>query len=176
MIKMQLRFICVLALAMIFGLIATSRPAACQAGRLTEPTGGFSYSPPPGWKIRTFPGLKYKICYAAPAHGFAPNIDVVDETAPMSLAEYMRVSMTHMHLVYAKFHVVTQGAFLTSSSLHGVRLVSNGTINGKNVRQIFYVFPAAKNRKIVVTVSWLASDGNKYTAASDGAMKSFRLL
>lgn len=173
---MQFRFVYALALAMIFGLIATSRPAVCQAGRLTEPAGGFSYNPPPGWKIRTFPGLKYKICYTTPAQGFAPNINAVDETAPLSLAEYVRVSMTHMNLAYAKFHIVTQGAFLTGSGLHGVRLVSNGTINGKNVRQIFYVFPAAHNRKIIVTASWLASDGNKYTAAADGAMKSFRLL
>ena len=145
------------------------------ATRLSEPAGGFSYVPPPGWKIRTFPGAKYKISYATPAQGFAPNLNVVDETAAVGLSDYVRVSMTHMNMAYSQFHVLSQGAFRTSSGLSGIRVMSQGTINGKAVRQIFYVFPAPSSRKIIVTASWLASDGNKYTQATDSAMKTFKL-
>ena len=81
-----------------------------------------------------------------------------------------------MNLAYSKFRVLSQTSFATRPGLRGVRLVSDGTLNSRNVRQIFYIFPAPSNRKIIVTASWLASDGNKYTQAADGAMKTFRLL
>ena len=167
------------ALSLAPVLPASAAPAShvgASAARLSEPSGGFSYLPPAGWKIRTFPGLKYKICYTTPAGGFAPNINVVDETAPVSLAEYIRVSMAHMNLAYSQFQLLSQAPFVTSSGLHGVRLVSRGTMNSRSVRQIFYVFPAPSSRKIIVTASWLATDGDKYTRAADGAMKTFKLL
>jgi len=37
------------------------------------------------------------------------------------------------------------------------------------------VFPAANNRKIIATATWLAADGSKYVAPADAAMKTFKL-
>ena len=169
--------------AAALGLAYTPPVSAAPAGhigasaaRLSEPSGGFSYVPPAGWKIRTFPGLKYKICYTMAAGGFAPNINAADETAPVGLNQYVQVSMAHMNLVYSEFHLLNQTPFVTGSGLHGVRLVSTGTISNRTMRQIFYIFPAPSSRKIIVTASWLASEGDKYTRAADGAMKTFRLL
>jgi len=168
-----------LSLALVLPASAGPVPAGhagSSAARLSEPSGGFSYIPPTGWKIRTFPGLKYKICYTTPMGGFAPNINAADETAPVGLNKYVQVSMAHMNLAYSQFHLLNQTPFVTGSGLHGIRLVSTGTISNRTLRQIFYIFPAPSSRKIIVTASWLASEGDKYTRAADGAMKTFRLL
>ena len=169
--------------AAVLSLAALAPVSAAPAGhaetsavRLSEPSGGFSYLPPAGWRIRTFPGAKYKISYTTPAHGFAPNLNVVDETAAVGLSDYVRASMSHMNLAYSQFRLLSQGAFSTSSGLHGIRVVCQGTLSSRTVRQIFYIFSAPSNRKIIVTASWLASDGDKYTQATDGAMKTFRLI
>jgi len=37
------------------------------------------------------------------------------------------------------------------------------------------VFPAANNRKIIATATWLAADGSKYVAPVNTAMKTFKL-
>ncbi len=50
-----------------------------EAGRHVESTGRFSYVPPPGWTMRDFPGLRYKIVHTTPVNGFAPNLNVTDE-------------------------------------------------------------------------------------------------
>jgi hypothetical protein len=179
---MQSRFLWVGALvALSFGITQTvsaktvnPAPSSGHSARLTEPSGGFSYVPPVGWHIRTFPGLKYRMSYVM-ASGFAPNINVVDETAPVPLNKYVQMNLTQMTRVYTVFHVLGQSPFVTSSGLHGIRLASTGTVAGKHVHQIFYLFPAPSSRKIVVTASWLAADGEKYTRAVDGSMKTFAL-
>lgn len=159
-----------------FGTAVPAKPVMMgQPARLTEPTGGFSYLPPPGWKIRTFPGLKYRISYTMSV-GFAPNINVIDETVAAPLGQYMQMSLGPMKQTYTNLHVLSQVPFTTSSGLPGMRMAVDGTVTGRHLRQIFYVFAAPSNRKIVVTASWLASDGDKYAKTTDASLKTFKLL
>lgn len=150
-------------------------PVHAQGARISEPTGGFSYVPPPGWRSRPFPGLKYKICYANPKGGFAPNINILDETAAVPLDKYLQLSLVGMKRAYTTLAVVGQKPFVTASGIHGIRMAVNGTTGGRNMHQVFYVFPTRTARKIVVTASCLASDGSKYEAATDASMKTFKL-
>ncbi len=149
-------------------------PAFAQGTRVAEPSGGFSYTAPAGWHIKTFPGLKYKICYAAPSGGFAPNLTVLDETAAVPLDKYVQLSLRGMQRVYTGLAVVSQKPFATASGLRGVRMAVNGTTQGRKMHQVFYVFPAG-SRKFIATASNLAADGTKYEAATDAAMKTFKL-
>ena len=150
--------------------------------RLTDSSGGFSYVPPPGWQIRNYPGIKYKISSAPPMAVFTPTIVVRYDVVPVDLDRYVRgctagimKHLTDPDKSYTTYHVVSQGAFVTAAGLHGVRLLSDATLFGKSVRQIFYTFPGPSNRKYIATTSWLQADGNKYAAASDEAMKTFTL-
>ncbi len=175
---MPFRFLPAAALpALMLGLtcVLPASPVLAQGTRLSEPAGGFSYLPPAGWHIRTFPGLKYKVCYTTPANGFAPNINTVDEVAPMALGPYMQISVSHMKLAYTSLHVVGQRPFVTASGLRGVRMATDGVVGDKHMHQVFYVFPGSNNRKYVLTASALASDGSKYDAATDASMKTFKL-
>lgn len=175
---MQLRFLsasALLPLAVGLAITAPALPAPAQGTRLSEPAGGFSYLPPTGWHIRTFPSLKYKICYTTPANGFAPNINTVDEVAPMAMGPYMQLSVTQMKRAYTNLHVLSQNPFVTASGIHGIRMATDGVVGGKHMHQVFYVFPSANNHKYVMPASSLASDHNKYDAATDKAMKTFKL-
>ncbi len=175
---MQPRFLCAIALSVLTVGLAVSVPAVpalAQGTRVSEPTGGFSYVPPPGWHTKPFPGLKYKICYTNSLGGFAPNINILEETAAVPLDKYMQISLVGMKQAYTTFAILSQKPFVTASGIRGVRMVVNGTTGGRNMHQVFYVFPGANDRKYVVTASSLASDGNRYNAATDASMKTFRL-
>jgi hypothetical protein len=54
---------------------------------LHEPSGGFSYEPPPGWEVAQLPGMKYRV-----AHGEAEDFtdEFVDSAAGMRLHEDAR--------------------------------------------------------------------------------------
>lgn len=154
---------------------APGGPAEAEGARLTEESGGFSYIPPDGWQIKTFAGMKYLISYGPRANGFTPNINVQDELAPVPLDDYARLNLIQISRMYADFKPLGRTAFVTASGLSGVRLAADGTLMGQHTRQVFYLFPAAGARKIIVVATWLASDGNKYAPAVDASLKTFRL-
>lgn len=174
---MRTRLLCLAAFSVLTigaNLSGQTSPALAQ-GRLSEPAGGFSYLPPAGWHIRTFPGLKYQVCYTTPAGGFAPNINTVDEVAPLPLGPYVQLSVSQMKRAYTSLHVLGQKPFVTASGVHGIRMATDGVVGGRHMHQVFYVFPGTSSRKYVLTASSLASDHGKYDAATDAAMKTFKL-
>jgi hypothetical protein len=56
-------------------------------------SGGVSFIAPAGWKSQAFPGLKYKIAVGPAVAGFAPNINVVDESFTGSLDSYVEENL-----------------------------------------------------------------------------------
>ena len=165
------------AVCLIAPAVTVPAVAAPGAGspRLVEETGAFSYVPPPGWRVAAVPGLKYHISYGKPAGGFAPNINVVDETAAVPLAEYARLSLKLLQQRYPGFHLLGQSSFVTRSGVQGVKIQAEATPLKQKVRQSFYLFAGHGDQKWVVTASTLASDGSKYDHMLDAAMKTFTL-
>jgi hypothetical protein len=148
-------------------------PKAEDGLRHEETAGGFSFVPPKGWTIREFPGLKFKIAAGPAAAGFAPNINVVDESFGGSLAEYVKLNLDTLPKVFQKSRVVNQGAFKTNAGLEGARAITENEQNGKLLRQTFYFFPRG-DRQFVVTCSVLAEGGEKLDAVFEASMKTFR--
>ena len=172
---MHIRFSTVFALSALSATLTLAGPVFAQGTRLSEPAGGFSYTVPAGWQIKTLPGLKYRVCYAAPSAGFAPNINIVDEVAAMPLDTYVRVSLKMMQKGYTNLHMVSTTSFPAAAGLVGRRMAITGSLSGRSVYQVFYFFPAANNRKIIATATWLTKDGTKYVAPTNAAMKTFKL-
>ena len=172
---MHTRFSSLLALSALSTTLALAGPAFAQGARLSEPAGGFSYAVPAGWQIKTLPGLKYKICYVMPSAGFAPNINIVDEVAAVPLDTYIKASLGPMQKGYTNLHVLNTTSFPAAAGLVGRRMAITGSLLGKSVYQVFYFFPAANDRKIIATASWLNKDGTKYVAPVNAAMKTFKL-
>ena len=134
---------------------------------------GLLYQPPPGWRLTTVPGLKYKVSFTHPANGFATNLNIVDETAPMSIEEYARQNIVTMKRRLPGFQLTGQSPFATAAGLRGVRLRGKSSPGGRALRQVFYLFPGRGSQKFVVTLSSPAADGSKYDQSVDAAMKTF---
>ena len=168
------RFIASAVLAACLMVPALAAPSAAPA-TLVDESGGFSYVPPPGWHVRSFPGMKYKISYGKPTDRFAPNINVVDETAALPLADYARFSQKQMQRLFPGFHLLSVSPFVTTRGLRGFRMRAEASPTGRKLRQTSYLFAGHGDRKVIVTASWLAVDGSKYDGAVDAAIKTFTL-
>ena len=168
------RSLILMSAAICLNLAIVSAPTAAKAGQVTAP-GAFSYTTPPGWVVKTFPGMKYNICYGQPVAGFAPNVVEVDETAPGSLTDYVRANMAQLQARYPGFHSLGQSSFTTRSGLRGVKLLAVASPAGRKIRQAFYLFAGRGAQKWVVTASTPASEGAKYDQALDASLKTFTL-
>jgi hypothetical protein len=138
----------------------------------------FSYVPPQGWKVVEFPGLKYKIAYAAPAKAFAANINVVSEKYGRSLEDYARDNVAQMQSTGGGFALLGQTEFTTSEGLRGIKLITETddmySKEKRRLRQTQYLFNAGPEM-LVVTCSALAEDGKALDQEFDAAMKTFRI-
>jgi len=128
---------------------ALTAPVLAQGTRLSELTGGFSYTVPAGWQIKTFPGLKYKICHTTSSAGFAPNITIIDEVTNVPLDTYMKASLGPMRKVYRNLHVVSTTPFSAAAGLVGRRMAVTGILSGKSLSQVFYIPSGRKPLRLV---------------------------
>jgi hypothetical protein len=141
------------------------------SGRHSE--AGFSFVAPPGWEVRPFPGLKFKVVVGPAADGFAPNINVVDEKANIPLDDYVTGNLDTMQQVFQRFRLVKQDAFKTAAGLEGGRLFVENEQGGKLLRQIFYFFGKG-DTKYVLTCTALAEGGDRLDPVFEASMKTFR--
>lgn len=141
--------------------------------RHTETAGGFSFIPPEGWKIRDFPGRKFKVVVGPANEGFAPNINIVDESFDGSLEDYVKANLNALPKVLKKYRFIKQDDFVTAAGLKGVRVIVESEQNSRLLRQSFYFF-SKKNTKFVITCSASAEEGDKLAPVFDGSMKTFR--
>jgi hypothetical protein len=153
-----------------------------QSGRraYTPPGGEFSYVPPERWVLRDLPGYKYKLATGQPSEGFAPNIGVVDEYAPVTLDDYVAGNLRVMPQMHEKKggsppRVLNRAEFTTDSNGRGVRVVTESETGGKKImRQIFYFFDGKGGNKFVVTCSALGAARESYDKLCDTSIKTFK--
>jgi hypothetical protein len=139
-----------------------------------EKAGGFSYDPPKGWQVVEFPGLKYRSAHGPAENGFAPNINVVDETFAGSLAEYVDGNLATLKKMFTDFKLLKREDFQTEDGLPATRLVVEDNQQGRSLRQSFCFF-GNSTRKYVVTCTALAERGESLDALFAQSMKTFRL-
>ena len=169
---MKINRILILA-AIVFAVLPLL--AADVGKRHKESAGGFSFCPPQGWTIQSFPGLKYSIAAGPAANGFAPNINVVDETADASLAAYVDASKKMLSKAFKGYKELSKREFKTTSGLKGTRMVIQSDQNGTPIRQAFYFFAGTGDKKFVVTCSALASAGEQFDEVFEASLKTFVL-
>jgi len=158
-----------LLLAAFAGRLSAEEP------RYADATGGFSYLPPAGWTLKDVPGMKYRFSIDKPADNFAANINVVDENFTDDLDTYLKANLAGLKNIYQKMEVVSQEPFVTTTGAKAFRVVVNGTVNNRELRQVFFLFTGTGTHKYVMTCTGLAADGDQRDAAFDGAGKSFQV-
>ena len=159
------------------GLLAAIIPLYADAGPTVLAKGLFSYQAPPGWAAQDSPISKYKISLAPAANGFSANINVVIETAAVSLNDYVTGSLGQLEAtpMLTNVKVVSQQPFQTAAGLDGQRVVVTDTMGKMNLQQTFYFFDGGSNAKLVITASCLVSDGATDAPLFDAALKTFTL-
>jgi len=149
--------------------------AADTDKRHTEPAGGFSFCPPKDWVIREVAGMKYKFAFGPLADGFAPNINVVDESFTGSLQAYVKANLETLPKVFKGFKKLGQSDFKTDSGMNGVKIIIQSEQQGHAIRQSFFFFEGKADKKLVATCSALAEGGAKLDSAFEASMKTFAI-
>jgi len=140
-----------------------------------EKAGGFSYNPPDGWEIIEFPGIKYRISRGPMRNGFAPNINVVDETFSGTLSAYVEANLENMPKFFTiNFKVHKRGEIKTEDGEDAIFLAIENEQQRRMLRQTFY-FLMSGNRKYVVTCTALAEGGEALDSVFEKSVKTFRL-
>lgn len=144
--------------------------------RVQEYNGNFSYRPPINWSVREFPGLKYKVVIGPTEGKFAVNINFVDEIFNGNLREYINYNISQFPVYFVGYKLLSRSEFKTNSGIIGERLTVNNIQDGNLLKQVFYFFPALRNRYFVITCSTLDSVSAKYLSIFDESMKTFELI
>jgi hypothetical protein len=177
-----------LSIALVL-VVAASAMAQDSCIRHVEAQGGFSVCLPSGWiptqKEDTDDSgqkhpAKYKILYSPVVAQFRPNINFKDEASSASLEDYVAAGIdvvlgSQEKLGTTNMRVVTQGSFVTSSGLYGMRVAFHFNYKGYTVRSVQYYFnDAASRRKFVITGTGQEQDQATLDSIFDLTARSFR--
>lgn len=160
----------------LLGLAFAVLPGHAQdLGETVSQPGIFSYQAPKGWNVKDTSFSKYKVSYDAPKNGFSANINVVVESYPKSLSDYVELNKTNLKAtpLFQNLQIIDEKPFETSSGIKGTRLVVKDTVGKFDLQQIFYFYAGASDAKLVVTASCLVGDGDYYAPLFDATMKTF---
>ena len=166
--------VCCLAVSAADLFAQPDKDPMLEARRHREETGGFSYIPPEKWKVVEFPGLKYKVVTGPSHEGFATNINVLDETSPAALNDYVQTNLGTMKKIFKKFQLVSKPEKVkTSSSLTGMKFTIVSEQKDRLLRQSFYMFEKGK-MKYIITTSTHAGNEHIFDKTFDDFVKTFR--
>jgi hypothetical protein len=143
--------------------------------RKIDAPGVFSYMAPEGWVTAEMAGLKYRVALGSPVNGIAPNINIVDEEHKGTIDEYLKINLSVLEKSFEEFKNLGQSAFTTTSSVKGVKVITQAKQQGRLLRQVFFLLRGKGDRKFVVTFTASAEEGNKYDAIVEKAIKTFVL-
>ncbi len=148
---------------------AGAHASAARSGLGTPP--GFAFVPPPGWQMASLP-LPYRLpCVADPRDDAAATLSVQERVSALPVDRYALSLLAALSAPPA--HPVSRGPFVTSSGLHGYRVVFDQAAPGQSVHIALYAFPGAGRRKFLCAGIWPAAENARYAGAADAAMRTF---
>jgi hypothetical protein len=143
--------------------------------RVYENDGNFSYCPPLNWNVIEYPGLKYKVVIGPAEGNFAANITFAEETADMSLKDYVNANLDQLSTYFQGYKLVKRSSFKTNSGISGESIVVNSVQNNLLLRQVLYFLPASNNKYFVIVCSVLDEFSSKYLQLFEDSIKTFEL-
>jgi hypothetical protein len=146
-----------------------------NGARVFENDGKFSYCPPLNWNVTEFPGLKYKVVMGPTDGNYTANITFVDETADVSLQDYVKTNLDMISTYFQGYKLVKRSSFKTNSGISGEFIVVNSVQSNLLLRQIIYFLPAPNNRYFRIVCSVLDEFSSKYLQLFEDSVKTFEL-
>ena len=146
-----------------------AQPAAEQRLQLD----GFSFQPPQVLPVKKeIPGFKFPFFFAPPKDGFAPNLNLVDETFDAEWDAYVKASLENVKSGLKAEISVPPAAFEMTSKLRCTKFVYRSAVTGRELRHTCYLIQLNPRKAIIVTFSAFPTDGEKWDAAIAESVRS----
>lgn len=165
----------------LFAAILTTSAFSCSAlnaeemsSKCTDSKGGFSYSIPDGWIVRSYPNQSYKVSGGPPTNGFSPNITAHDEIFTCSLEDYVAQAISSIKAnPKKKFLDIT--AFKTNTATEALKISTMAEAPTLALKETFYLFFTEKSgekRALFFLCSSSAETSDKNDVIFESIMKS----
>lgn len=140
-----------------------------------EQSGNFSFVPPSGWQLGDLPGMKYKVAFGTFSDDFTPNINVIDEVYDGSLDNYVELNLGVMQRVSPEFKLISQQEFVNNTGAKAVKLVTDNSLFGRQLRQTFYLFESGQTKYVATCTRLIGSKQAAVDTQCEESMRTFRI-
>ena len=153
-------------------LLCLGLPAGAAPGKASG--NGFLYTLPAGWQALNLQAAPKTLrVLASPAGDAAAAFTVQDISSALPPDRYIQRLLTGLKAASPQTHVLSRGAFVTASGLHGSRAVFDEIAPGGSTHFVVCVFSGPGRRKLLVAGLWPVSDTAKYEATVSQSLKTF---
>jgi hypothetical protein len=142
--------------------------------RFFEDVGGFSIIPPSEWQVTKFPGLEYKGFIGQRNNDVTPNIAFTIEIFDGPLNNFVDLVIEYANNeLDVDFKLLQRNSFVTIKQLKGEKIITNITLQGRNLRQYYYFFSGNNNKLFQAICTVSAESSNTYDEMFDKSIKTF---
>lgn len=158
----------------VLAFLAIAPARALTAAEQRVQLDGFSVVPPSVLPLkREIPGFKFPFFFAQPKDGFAPNLNIVDESFEAEWPAYLAATLDGLKNGLKAEILTPPAVFELPSKLPCTRIVYRSAASGKPVRGNCFLIQLTPRRAIIITFSSLPGDGDKWDAPIAESVRSF---
>jgi hypothetical protein len=146
-------------------------------GRWVEKEGGFSWLPPPGWRLRLQAESYYKGALRPPERGVTPTVSVADCPGSEPLKQFVARFYGGLMKGDQTLRPLFQKELATDSALAGLKSVYERLDPKSREKRYYtdYFFEVSPGRKIRMQCVCAAEEGKQLDSVFDACAKTFRL-
>jgi len=158
--------------------------AAAQGGaspsppaRHVERAGGYSFLPPPGWKMARHPSQPYAVAAGPRRKAFTPTLFFADRQAASSVGAFIEETVKDGQAKFKDFKKIAVSMVKTDAgraTAHKLVIESSPEEAEARLRQTTYVITKSSGGYLVVYCTGLADEAAALDALCDGAIRTFK--
>lgn len=169
-------FIAVVIFVFALAPARVAAQTACEKP-YSEPRAGVSFCPPAGWEPLEVAGQEFKVLVGPKVGEATPNMLLKSVEFPGPLDEFVKGNVAELERggrsgALQSFKLISRAEFVANNKQRGSKIVIQQVVLGNTVRQSFYSFAGADDRKLVFAYTVLAEGGEKYDPLFDESMKT----
>lgn len=149
--------------------IVFQRPKFVSLGNGPLQGYGFVFQPPMGWTVEVPIGnhICIPMCFGPEIDGFRSNVIFTLDPEKDSLESSLARIKVQTAKTVSNWSDISCDSFTTNEGSTGIRLISQGSANGKNVRWNLYIFQRSDGYKLQITFTTPQSQGSIMDAVYD---------
>ena len=161
----------IVAVAAAQGGASPSPPA-----RHVERAGGFSFMPPPGWKMVKHPKQPYAVAAGPRRNAFTPTLFFADREAASSVGAFIEQTVKDGQAKFKDFKKIQVGVVKTNGgkSTADKLVIESSPEAEARLRQTTYVITKSSGSYLVAYCTGLADEAVAFDKLCDGAIGTFK--